>query len=214
MDRDHRELRDRVAGLLADPVLAIPEGLPTPEYRERVLDAVRFLAAEGLGGLAYPERFGGGGAPGAAVAVFETLAFGDLSVLVKFGVQFGLFGGSVFQLGTERHHQEHLRAIGSLELAGCYAMTERAHGSNVRDLETTATYDPETDELVVHTPHEEARKDWIGNAAAHGRLATVFARVIVGDEDHGVHAVLVRSATRLTTSYQASASRTAERRKG
>jgi len=191
LDRDRPELRARVSGLLADPALAIPLGLPTPEYRERVLEAVRLLADEALGAMAFPERFGGAGDPGGAVAVFETLAFGDLSVVVKFGVQFGLFGGSVLQLGTERHHEEWLEAVGSLEVAGCYAMTESAHGSNVRDLETTATYDPDTGELVVHTPREEAAKDWIGNAAAHGRVATVFARILVAGEDHGVHALLV-----------------------
>ena len=39
---------------------------------------------------------------------FETLAFGDLSLLVKVGVQFGLFGGAILHLGTERHHERYL----------------------------------------------------------------------------------------------------------
>ncbi|MDH3205650.1 MAG: acyl-CoA dehydrogenase family protein [Gemmatimonadota bacterium] len=191
LDRDHFELRGRVAALLAEPGLRIPLGLPTPEYRERVLAAVRLVADQEWGGLGFPEKYGGGGDPAGGVAVFESLAYGDLSVVVKHGVQFGLFGGSVLQLGTQRHHEELLGAIATLELPGCYAMTELGHGSNVRALETTATYDPDSDELVVHTPHEGAAKQWIGNAALHGRLATVFARVIVADEDHGVHAVLV-----------------------
>ncbi len=42
---------------------------------------------------------GGGGDIGASIASFETLAYGDLSVVVKSGVQFGLFGGAVLQLG-------------------------------------------------------------------------------------------------------------------
>jgi acyl-CoA oxidase len=191
MDRDHLDVRDRALAALHAPALRIPAGLPTREYRERALDAVRFLAREGLGSLAYPERYGGLGDPAAAVAAFETLAFGDLSVVVKYGVQFGLFGGSVLQLGTERHHESYLRAIGSFGLPGCYAMTEMGHGSNVRDLETTATYDASADELLVHTPTPRARKAYIGNAAAHGMMATVFARLIVDGEDHGVHAVLV-----------------------
>ena len=185
------EVRERARAALLDPALAIPAGLPPAEHRARVLDAVRYLARQRLGSLAYPERFGGAASPAAAVAVFETLAMGDLSVLVKFGVQFGLFGGSVLQLGTERHHDALLERIGSLELPGCYAMTEVDHGSNVRALETTAVYDPEADELVVHTPHDGAAKHYIGNAALHGRMAVVFARLVVAGEDHGVHAVLV-----------------------
>jgi acyl-CoA oxidase len=70
-------------------------------------------------------------------------------------------------------------------------MTESEHGSNVRDIETTATFDPERDAFVVHTPHDGARKDWIGNAALHGRLMTVFARLRTEGQDHGVHAFLV-----------------------
>jgi acyl-CoA oxidase len=191
LERDHAATRTRVRELLARPALAIPLGLPHEEYRERVLGALRLLAEEGIGSLGYPEAFEGGGDPGASIAAFETLAFGDLSVLVKFGVQFGLFGGSILQLGTERHHATYLPAVGRLELPGCYAMTETGHGSNVRDLETTAVYDHASRELVVHSPNEASGKDWIGNAARHGRLAVVFARLIVDGEDHGVHAVLV-----------------------
>jgi acyl-CoA oxidase len=70
-------------------------------------------------------------------------------------------------------------------------MTEWAHGSNVRELETTARYDAETEEFVINTPHDGARKEWIGNAAAHGRMATVFAQLHTNGEEHGVHAFLV-----------------------
>ena len=34
---------------------------------------------------------------------------------------------------------------------------------------TTATYDPETEEFVLHTPFRAAWKDYIGNAAKDGR---------------------------------------------
>ena len=69
------------------------------------------------------------------LTAFEALAYHDLSLLIKFGVQFGLFAGSLYQLGTERHHREYLRPALSLELPGCFAMTETGHGSNVFDLE-------------------------------------------------------------------------------
>jgi len=207
--------------VITRPELHFPFEIPRDEYRRRTLAAVEALAEAGLGAVASPREYGGGSDPCGAVAVFEELALGDLSVLVKFGVQFGLFGGSIAQLGTERHHRRYLPATATLELPGCYAMTETEHGSNVRDLRTTATYDPEAREFVIDTPDTGARKDYIGNAALHGRMATVFARLRVparGDngaeepgarsdavpgpgsppppmnalEDHGVHAFLVR----------------------
>ena len=188
---DHPVLRARVRAVLDRPELHIPDEISRGEYRERTLAAVHALARAGLGAVAYPREYGGEGDPCGAVAVFEELALGDLSVLVKYGVQFGLFGGSIAQLGTERHHRRYLSRIASLELPGCYAMTETGHGSNVRDLRTMATYDPAAREFVITTPDDDARKDYIGNAALHGRMATVFARLLVGGEDHGVHAFLV-----------------------
>ena len=61
-------------------------------------------------------------------------------------------------------------------------MSESGHGSNVQNVQTTATYDPETQEFVVETPTEEDRKDYIGNAARDGRLAAVFCQLVVGGE--------------------------------
>jgi acyl-CoA oxidase len=177
--------------LLRRPAFQAPLEVSRPEHRRRVLEALQVLADEGIGLLGYPESVGGGGAPGAAIAAFETLGFGDTAVLVKYGVQFGLWGGSVYQLGTMPHHERWLHAIGTLELPGCYAMTEISHGSNVREIETTATWVGETRDFVVHTPREGAGKEWIGNAALHGRMATVFAQLRVGQEDHGVHAIVV-----------------------
>src|SRR5918992_5751597 len=93
--------------------------------------------------------------------------------------------------GNERHHESYLRDIVSVDLPGCFAMTETGHGSNVQALGTTATYDPEAGEFVVYTPDADARKDYIGNAARDGRIAAVFAQLIVGGENRGVHALLV-----------------------
>ena len=191
MEGERRELRDKVLRLLEDPEVRVPDGLPTSEARRRVLTALCRIAAEGLGGLAFPTEFGGADDVPGSIVVFETLAFGNLSVLVKFGVQFGLFGGSVMQLGTGRHHRQLLGKIASFELPGIFAMTERNHGSNVREIETRATYFPDSDEFEIHTPNAGAQKDWLGNAALHGQMATVFAQLEVDGEEHGVHAVLV-----------------------
>jgi acyl-CoA oxidase len=191
LDGEHAGIRDRVREWLSRPGNAPAVDLPREEHREQVLAWARDLAGEGGTAIGFPVEYGGEGAVGRSIASFETLAFGDLSLLVKCGVQFGLFGGAVLHLGTARHHERYLSAIASLELPGCFAMTETGHGSNVQALGTIATYDPETQELVVDTPHDAARKDYIGNAARDGRMAAVFAQLVVGGESRGVHAVLV-----------------------
>src|SRR4051795_3535089 len=191
LDGPSPEPRERVGWWLSQPGNEPVDDRPISEHREQVLAWVRELSSEGDTAIGYPVEYGGQNSPGRSVTSFETLAMGDLSLLVKCGVQFGLFGGAILHLGTAKHHEAYLRDVASMELPGCFAMTETGHGSNVQALETTATYDPETEELVVHTPHEAARKDYIGNAARDGRMAVVFAQLIAGGEERGVHAVLV-----------------------
>ena len=161
------------------------------DYRQHVFQWCQILAEKGIGGYGYPEEYDGEGNIPKSVAAFETIAFFDLSLLVKFGVHFGLFGGSVYQLGTNKHHDKYLRDIASLKLPGCFAMTETGHGSNVRDIQTVASYDIGTREFIINSPTRDAWKDYIGNAALHAQMATVFAQLEVNGEQHGVHAFLV-----------------------
>ncbi len=193
LDGEYGEIRALVRKRLAEyaSVLEDAETMTRDEFRERVKDVVVETAATGQTGFGFPEEYGGGADIGASVAAFETLAFGDLSVLVKVGVQFGLFGGAILQLGTKRHHDAYLEDIIKGELMGCFAMTETGHGSNVQALGTVATYDPATDEFVIDTTSPAATKDYIGNAAKHARLAAVFAQLDVAGERRGVHAFVV-----------------------
>jgi acyl-CoA oxidase len=106
-------------------------------------------------------------------------------------VHFGLFGGTVLNLGTQRHRDKYADKIASLEVRGSFCLTELGHGSNARDIETVAHYDPKTREFVLHTPSEAAQKIWIGNVATHGNHSVVFAQLFVGGEHKGVHAFVV-----------------------
>ncbi|TDQ48796.1 acyl-CoA dehydrogenase family protein [Actinorugispora endophytica] len=183
-------VRGQARKLLRGPEFAPVYGLGVDEHRTRVSGQLRALAGTRLSGHGFSSDHGGSGDVGASVVAFEMLVC-DLSLMVKVGVQWGLFGGAVQALGTERHHAAYLRDVMSVELPGCFAMTETGHGSDVQRLRTTATFDPETDEFVVHTPDEAARKDYIGNAARDGRMAVVFAQLVTGGERHGVHALMV-----------------------
>ncbi len=192
LDGRHRVVREHTRAILARPEFSKQsDPMPTEDYRELVTEWTRTLAATGGPSLLFPEEFGGLGRVGEAIASFETLALSDLSLLVKCGVQFGLFGGAVHHLGTRKHHERYLQKIATFELPGAFAMSESGHGSNVQNVQTTATYDPESQELVVETPTDEDRKDYIGNAARDGQLAAVFCQLVVGGEKRGIHCVLV-----------------------
>ncbi|MEU1117464.1 MULTISPECIES: acyl-CoA dehydrogenase [unclassified Streptomyces] len=193
LDGEYAEVRRLVRTNLvayAD-VLEEAEQLGFDAFRERVREIVVEMAATGQTGMGFPKEYGGGGDVGASIAAFETLAFGDLSVLVKVGVQFGLFGGAILQLGTEHHHKTYLPDVVTGKLMGCFAMTETGHGSNVQALGTVARYDAGTQEFVITTGDDQARKDYIGNAARHAEVAVVFAQLEVGGERRGVHAFVV-----------------------
>jgi acyl-CoA oxidase len=176
---------------LRDPDFLPVYGESVQEARERVTRAAKKLADSGRVGFGFPKEYGGEDDSGGSVTSIEMLAFGDLSLMVKAGVQWGLFGGALQLLGTKRQHDKYLRDVMSFDLPGCFAMTETGHGSDVQQLRTTCTYDPATETFDLHTPHQAARKDYIGNAAKDGRMAVVFAQLITQGKNHGVHAWLV-----------------------
>ncbi len=190
LDGRHGAVRAEVRRFLADPEKRA-YGLPPEVYREKVAGWLGELATLGFGNRAFPGVTTAEPNLDAFATTFETLAMGDLSLVVRFGVQFGLFGGSIFFLGTAAQRQEHLPKVAALSLPGCFAMSEAGHGSNVEGLETTATWDPTTRTFAIHTPREAARKEWIGGAAKYARMATVFAQLEANGDAHGVHAFLV-----------------------
>ncbi|KAJ6775019.1 ELECTRON TRANSPORT OXIDOREDUCTASE [Salix purpurea] len=135
--------------------------------------------------------------PGKYFAIVEAAGAVDISLGIKLGVQYSLWGGSVINLGTKKHKDKYFEGIDSLDYPGCFAMTELHHGSNVQGLQTVATFDPITDEFIINTPSDGAIKWWIGNAAVHGKFASVFAKLMLpaqdakGVSDMGVHAFIV-----------------------
>jgi acyl-CoA oxidase len=163
--------------------------------RTKVAEQMRIMATEGAAEDGFKKEHGGNGNVGAAITMIEMLAMSDLSLMVKAGVQWGLFGGAIENLGTERHHEAYVQRIINLDLLGCFAMTETGHGSDVQSIETTATYDRATDEFVIDSPTRTSRKDYIGGAAQTAKVAAVFAQLLTEVDgkpvNHGVHCLFV-----------------------
>jgi acyl-CoA oxidase len=167
------------------------EGLTLDEHRDRVFGQLKLLVENGQVHRAFPTHLGGMDDHGGNIAGFEELVTADPSLQIKSGVQWGLFGSAVMHLGTKEHHDKWLPGIMSLDIPGAFAMTEIGHGSDVASIATTATYDPDTQEFVIHTPFRAAWKDYLGNAAVHGKAATLFAQLITNGVNHGVHCFYV-----------------------
>ncbi len=200
IDVDHLEsvllgrwggIRRAARAALTDPRLHRVEGQTAAEHRALVLEQLRILVREGDPLRAFPTELGGADDPGGSIARFEELVVADPSLQIKAGVQWGLFASAILHLGTADHHARLLRDAMVLDVLGAFAMTETGHGSDVASIGTTATYDPATEEFVLHTPFRAAWKDYLGNAAQHATAAVVFAQLRTLGVEHGVHAFYV-----------------------
>jgi acyl-CoA oxidase len=195
LDGRWRDVKNKMRQELSNEVFR-PHYTPnTVIARTKVAEQMKIMAAHGAAEDGFKKEHGGNGDVGAAVTQIEMLAMSDLSLMVKAGVQWGLFGGAIENLGTERHHKAYVQRIINLDLLGCFAMTETGHGSDVQSLETTAIYDTATQEFVIDSPTRTARKDYIGGAAETATVAAVFAQLITTEDGkdvhHGVHCFVV-----------------------
>lgn len=108
----------------------------------------------------------------------------------KCGLMLGVFVDCLKNLGTERH-RKYIDLVRKFEVIGSFAMTELEHGTNARAIRTEATFDPKTHEFVINTPDYLATKWWIGPTGKTSTHTILFARLKMGDVDHGPHAFLV-----------------------
>ncbi|KAF5180433.1 Acyl-coenzyme a oxidase, partial [Thalictrum thalictroides] len=107
-------------------------------------------------------------------------------------LHWGMFVPAIKGQGTEEQQQKWLPLAYKMQIIGCYAQTELGHGSNVQGLETTATFDPKTDEFVIHSPTLTSSKWWPGGLGKVSTHAVVYARLITDGKDYGVHGFIVQ----------------------
>uniref|UniRef100_A0A7E4ZVT0 Acyl-coenzyme A oxidase n=1 Tax=Panagrellus redivivus TaxID=6233 RepID=A0A7E4ZVT0_PANRE len=92
----------------------------------------------------------------------------------------------------EEQMEEWLELIITRSIVATYAQTELGHGTNLSKLETTATYDPETEEFILHSPTITATKWWPGALGKSSNYAIVMAQLYVKGKHYGPHPFFVQ----------------------
>lgn len=131
------------------------------------------------------------------ISTAGSLAYLNSVAMVKVSGHFGLYCKTIKNLMTEKHRQVLLDGCAFKEF-GAFCLTELGHGSNVRAMETTATYDTETKEFVLNSPTETSLKFWIGSLGKTACMAVVLARLYTKGVDYGVHAFVVNIRDKAT----------------
>jgi acyl-CoA oxidase len=109
-----------------------------------------------------------------------------------YGLHVAMFLTTLRDQGTPEQHKLFLEKAEDYEIIGCYAQTELGHGSNVRGLETTATWNPEDKTFTLHSPHLTASKWWIGSLGRTANHAVVIAQLILSGKNYGPHPFVVQ----------------------
>ncbi|XP_047330733.1 peroxisomal acyl-coenzyme A oxidase 1-like isoform X1 [Impatiens glandulifera] len=175
------EVSDRIAKLVADDPVFSKDNRVTLGRKELIKNTLRKAAHawKKLGELRLTEE------EAIMMRYFvDEPAYTDL--------HWGMFIPSIKGQGTEEQQKKWLPLAYKMQIIGCYAQTELGHGSNVQGLETTATFDPQTDEFVIHSPTLTSSKWWPGGLGKVSTHAVVYARLITMGQDYGVHGFLVQ----------------------
>jgi acyl-CoA oxidase len=186
LEHDNQETRRELKELFKDPLFTPRYNISLNEERDLALKRLQKICDHQLISVMDFKNN-----PHRIFSVHEAVGMMDGSAATKMTVQFNLFGGTVLKLGTQKHHDLLLKDIDSLDAVGCFGLTELGCGNNAVEMQTTASYDVETEEFIVHTPNVQARKYWITNGAVHAHYVVVFARLLNKGTDEGIHGFLV-----------------------
>jgi acyl-CoA oxidase len=107
-------------------------------------------------------------------------------------LHFEAFMRTIELLGSEDQKRKWIPKCLTLQAIGCYCQTELGHGSDVKSLETTATYDVTTKEFVIHSPTVSSIKFWPGGLGKLSNHAVVQAQLYIKDNHYGVQTFIVR----------------------
>ncbi|GAB6023199.1 acyl-Coenzyme A oxidase [Chamberlinius hualienensis] len=124
-------------------------------------------------------------------AIIRCFALIDNSAMIKMFLSEAAFETTLLSLGSEQHFPI-LQEKRDGNLITGMLITEMSHGSNLKGLQTTATYDPETQEFVINTPNIGATKCWVGNLGKHATWGLLYAQLQTQDnKSRGLHVFVI-----------------------
>ncbi|KAF1353949.1 acyl-CoA dehydrogenase/oxidase C-terminal [Delphinella strobiligena] len=109
-----------------------------------------------------------------------------------YGLHESMFLITLRDQGNAEQHEKFLEKAQNYEYIGCYAQTELGHGSNVRGLETTATWNEPDKTFTMHSPTLTASKWWIGSLGRTANYAVVMAQLVIKGKPYGPHPFVVQ----------------------
>jgi acyl-CoA oxidase len=109
-----------------------------------------------------------------------------------YGLHASMFLVTLREQCTPEQKKLFLEPAEKYQIIGCYAQTELGHGSNVRGLETTATWNPEDKTFTIHSPSLTASKWWIGSLGRTANHAVVMAQLFIAGKNYGPHPFIVQ----------------------
>ncbi|XP_057330824.1 probable peroxisomal acyl-coenzyme A oxidase 1 [Microplitis mediator] len=103
-----------------------------------------------------------------------------------------MFIPTIMGQGTIEQQGYWISRAWSCNIIGTYAQTELGHGTFIRGLETTATYDPDTKEFILNSPTRTSYKWWPGGLGHTANYAVVVAQLYTQGICRGIHPFIVQ----------------------
>ncbi|XP_039183972.1 peroxisomal acyl-coenzyme A oxidase 1 isoform X3 [Crotalus tigris] len=111
--------------------------------------------------------------------------------IAPIDVHFIMFIPTLQNQCTDAQKKKWLPLVSRFQIIGTYIQTELGHGTHLRGLETTATYDPATQEFILNSPTVTSIKWWPGGLGKTSNYAIVLAQLYTQNKCHGLHAFIV-----------------------
>ncbi|KAL5236415.1 hypothetical protein ACI65C_003825 [Semiaphis heraclei] len=119
----------------------------------------------------------------------------DIAILkqtIPFAVHTVMFLPSLIGQGTPEQKEEWVGRAFKYSILGTYAQTELGHGTFIRGLETTCTYDPDNEEFILNSPTLTSYKWWPGGLGHSCNYAIVLAQLYTQGIHRGIHPFIVQ----------------------